>query len=356
MTLPRELFSNLLSLHQYRVPEEDFFTEVVAWLFSVCPDLLYSWMKECMEIDHPYTQSFIQTQTKFEALKGHEKGSKPDFVITLCKNGDQDVMTIESKIGSPEGKDQLVRYAGQLSKLKHARKRYLVYITRDYEFKDQKKIAEAGMGIEFKQLRWHQFYTFLAKQPKNIILAEVMKFMEEKEMTQITQISQSALIAFKHIPTVFEFFGSVLSEDIRTEYTKIFGEPGNPSDDLEYRRYTLSAWTNDWNFQLGFWMPGENDGEFPYLGATFEINADANFRTWQALAQRFKKIESETAASPFAWEGENLNEPNTWAHVPLWLPFDEILKEENHATSTRNHLFAFLNEARRVKRAYLRAI
>ena len=350
--MARDLFSNLLKLHAQPVPKENFFTEVVAWMFAAYPELLYAWVKECLEIDEQYHQSIVETQVDFEASKTYGQDCKPDILITLKTGASHDLLMIESKVSSKEGPDQLLRYAEQLT-LAEGSNRYLVYITRDYEPKDAELIKKKYPSVRFFQLRWYQFYQFLERQQSTTMIEEVLKFMQEHEMTKITTITPDKLQAFKFIPELFEYFDAVLYDDIADEFTRVFGKPGKPLEEIVYERYCLTSWVEDWNCQLGFWMPGEED-TLPYVGVTLEINADLGYRRWNNLARKLKQVELESAQSAFPWHGESLDTPNTWATISLLTPMSEILKEINNVDAAKRHLTACLKEAERVKQQYLR--
>jgi hypothetical protein len=145
------LLSRLLHFQGSIVRLEDFFTEIFAHLLSTYPDLCVAWLSEsgALPTDNKYSHVNVTTQTSFDALEDHRYSSRPDVVIELSESvsseivSDQDpdevpapltdVVFIESKVGSREGEDQLKRYAEQLVAIPHARRRKLVYVTRNYD-------------------------------------------------------------------------------------------------------------------------------------------------------------------------------------------------------------------------------
>ena len=76
-----------------------------------------------------------------------------------------DVVFVESKIGSREGQDQLMHHAVQLSAVPNVRHRRLVYITRDYDPKNEDEIVGGLRGsdapVGLVSLRWDGFYRTL---------------------------------------------------------------------------------------------------------------------------------------------------------------------------------------------------
>ncbi|MDQ3863514.1 MAG: DUF4268 domain-containing protein [Actinomycetota bacterium] len=149
------MLSRLLRFHGGTVRLEDFFSEIVAHLLSTYPELCLSWLNQygVLPTHEKYSHINITTQRPFDALEAHQHASRPDVVIELSEGfsaeaaHDQhsgevpvpptDVVFIESKVGSREGEDQLKRHAEQLSAIPDIRHRRLVYITRDYDPKDE---------------------------------------------------------------------------------------------------------------------------------------------------------------------------------------------------------------------------
>ncbi len=158
---------------------EDLFTEAVARLFERHPELCLSWLDDLGLITpvSPEDQRYIRvtTQKTFVALDEHDRGSRPDLIVKVHQTVEHtepensvEVVMIESKIGSIEGEDQLQRYAGHLSDMS-GKKKTLVYITRAYDPKVDTEITSKLDNVQFKQLRWHDFYRFLHSTEKDAL-------------------------------------------------------------------------------------------------------------------------------------------------------------------------------------------
>jgi hypothetical protein len=73
------LFNRLLKLHTGSVPLEDFFTELVAYLFQTNKGILYDWLIEIGLSDvKNYSDAYISTQKEFDPLDGDKTGINPD--------------------------------------------------------------------------------------------------------------------------------------------------------------------------------------------------------------------------------------------------------------------------------------
>jgi hypothetical protein len=154
------LFSRLLRLHTASVPLEDFFTEVVAHLFTTSPQTCLEWIERAQLSDSKYDQVHVSTQYVLDPLEHYIIGSRPDMLIELSDKQNTDAILIESKIGSREGSEQLRRYAELLHAMPDIKGKTLVYITRDFDPKSREEILTnlGGGSVRFVQLRWHDFY------------------------------------------------------------------------------------------------------------------------------------------------------------------------------------------------------
>src|SRR4028119_617584 len=95
------LFSRLLKLNTGSIRLEDFFTEIVAYLFSINKEILYTWLEYSNLLDtSTCLDAYISTQRSFAPLDIHITGSRPDIVIELVHETHRDIIFIESKIGS----------------------------------------------------------------------------------------------------------------------------------------------------------------------------------------------------------------------------------------------------------------
>ncbi len=92
-------------------------------------------------------------------------------MVELSTGLNTDVIFIESKIGSKDRNNALKRYAELLSNFPNVRHRILIYITRDYNSKEEIKTPAFNLEprVSFYQLRWHQFYARLQQHASDIL-------------------------------------------------------------------------------------------------------------------------------------------------------------------------------------------
>jgi hypothetical protein len=173
------LFGKLIQLHsdEHRCLE-DFHTEIVAHVLTSDFELTLQWLQKLgvtklCEAD----EIAVSTQQRLEPIEGlHSFGSKPDITIRLRNGLRIEVVFIESKVGSQEGHGRLSRYMDQLRALPGVDQRSLIFITRDYEPKDD---LSDGI-VRFVSARWSHLYHFLrAVESPSDTIRELLKFMKE---------------------------------------------------------------------------------------------------------------------------------------------------------------------------------
>lgn len=257
------LFARMIQLFPDSVRLEDLFTEAVARLFERRPELCLAWLEETdlisrgVEGEQRYVR--VNTQESFVRLEDHEVGSRPDMVLKVYHSRENDeaedlveCVLFESKVGSSEGRDQLKRYAIHLDVMRGDRKT-LVYITRAYDPKDPEEILEASRGVEFRQMRWHDFYKFLKTVEKDTLVEEVMLFMEEQGMARSHRFTTADLIALTGVPRAFEIFDETFGDEVRAELEEFAGNKvkgggafGPGQQIRAFRRYIMLAQLEGW--------------------------------------------------------------------------------------------------------------
>jgi hypothetical protein len=171
------LFQTLLRLYPDSVPQENVFTEIVAYLFRAYPDLLDAWLVHFnLTGQSGYPSAVIHTQSSFLRLEQHDSASRVDITFDLSDGQYTDTIFLEAKISAREGPSQLQRYAEHLAALPDRRKRILLYVTRDDE---HPWLTSIDPLVEFRHIHWYEFFRFLAAQPPNTLIQELIVYMKE---------------------------------------------------------------------------------------------------------------------------------------------------------------------------------
>ncbi|MBD2520992.1 PD-(D/E)XK nuclease family protein [Nostoc sp. FACHB-133] len=277
------LFSNLLNLHSGRKPLEDFFTEIIAYFLSLNNDILLGWLKHYSIIsDNNYSSIKISTQQEHKGLESHTEDSRLDIVVELSNDLSTDVIFIESKIGAKDGNNALKKYAEILSNLPNVRHRILIYITRDYDPKDEIKTPAFNLEpkVNFYQLRWHQFYARLQQYSTDILAQEILIFMRKNGMSHTNQFSPVDLLTMVNYNKTLNLMESTLGEEVQREFKLAFGGVINGAASMtqwrSYSRYIIYTKFSGDNLWCGlgyFNFNSDTLTEYPYLGIFLEVSA-----------------------------------------------------------------------------------
>jgi len=336
------LFTNLLNLHSAIKPREDFFTEIVAYFLSLNNDILLGWLKHHSILsDDNYSSIKISTQQEHKRLETHTEDSRLDIVVELSDGLNTDVIFIESKIGSTEGWRQLEKYAEILSKLKNVRHRILIYITRDYDPKDE--IKTPGFNLEakvnFYQLRWHQFYARLQQHATDILAQEILIFMRRNGMSTTNQFSSVDLLTMVNFNKTLILMQSTLSDEVKEEFKLAFGSVvGKAASmtqwrwDSRYIIYThLSPSTWDLWCGLGYFnLNPTNLTDYPYLGIFLQVSP--GFRERPKIIESMQKVIND---KPNIWTPVNLKVLPAWSGIFYRKSLQEFLSQENQLSAIK---------------------
>lgn len=352
------LLGKLLRLFPESVPLEDLFTEAVARLFETRPRLCLAWLRDAGLLasqDTDYVQESIRVESEraFSALEHHDTDSRPDLLVEVyrpSKDSTSDIAPIallmfESKIGSKEGPEQLRRYAEHLGRIEKFGNKALVYITRGYDPKDSDDVL-SGLDekLDFKQLRWHDFYRFLTTVEKDALVEEVMIFMEEQGMARSYHFATSDLLAISKVPRVFETIRRSTREDVKGELeaftgNKVKGQTHGLNHIRWDWRYIIIASLQDWDLFCFIGYTMDEPDELPGITVNLESRPNGVGRNVSVAVMR-------GIADREDWEDYNLENPSEWAGVYRWKSLADFLSEEDHVAAVKHF---FIESIRQLK-------
>lgn len=347
------LFSRLLNLNTGSIPLEDFFTELVAYLFSKNKEILYAWLKDLNLFDTSTDlNAYISTQREFEPLDGHFAGSRPDLLIEMHDGRSRSIIFIESKIASQEGYEQLSRYAEILNKLPGFHQKFLLYITRDFEPKDYAVIFKniPNSIVQFKQLRWHQFHRFLQSYASTMLVQEVIEFMNEHQMAHNNQFSSIDLITLSNFTKSLKLMEEAMWGEVSQRFEQVLGtikRQNNAFRELQYHgRYLMTAeMPNKWWCGLGFILRTTSPTDYPTIRLMLEVNPKSNCRA--EIIEVMKDI-----CKQHNWQGYGLNDANAWSSIFQERSLQSFLSEEDHIAAIKQFFLQTLDELEKIRNEY----
>ncbi|MBE9097042.1 PD-(D/E)XK nuclease family protein [Tychonema sp. LEGE 07203] len=348
------LFSRLLNLNTGSIPLEDFFTELVAYLFSTDKEILYSWLKNLNLLDiNIYLDAYVSTQREFEPLDDHRLASRPDILIELVDAKSRSIIFIESKIGSQEGYEQLSRYAEILHGISGFQHKFLLYITRDFDPKDKADIFKniSQSTVQFRQLRWHQFYRFLKSQADTMLVKEIVTFMDEYRMAHNNQFSSIDVIALANFTKSLKLMEETMWGEVSQRFEKVLGAIKQKSTALTqiqwHGRYLMTASmpSGRWWCGLGFILKTSHLTDYPIVRLVLEVDPNSPRRA--EIIETMKDI-----CEQYGWRGYNLDSSKDWAGIVRDKSLQDFLSEEDHVVAVKRFFLQALDELEKIKDQY----
>ncbi|MEA5600123.1 PD-(D/E)XK nuclease family protein [Nostoc sp. UHCC 0252] len=347
------LFTNLLNLHLGNKPREDFFTEIVAYFLSLNNDILLDWLKHHSIIsDDNYSNIKISTQQEHKALESHTEDSRLDIVVELSTGLTTDVIFIESKVGSRDDRNALEKYADILSNLPNIRHRILIYITRDYDPKEEIKTPAFDLEpkVNFYQLRWHQFYARLQQHSTDILAQEILIFMRKNGMSHTNQFSSVDLLTMVNYNKTLNLMESTLGEEVQREFKLAFGGVINGAASRtqwkwssRYIIYTRFSGNNFWCGLGYFNLNPDSSTEYPYLGICLEVSP--GFVERPKIIESMQKVIND---KPSIWTPENLTILPAWSAIFYRKSLQEFLSEKDQLSAIKDFFLKSIDELKNI--------
>lgn len=344
------LFGKLIQLHSDKHHRlEDFHTEIVAHVLASDSQLTLRWLQELGVTELREVDSIaVSTQQEFEPIKGlHSFGSKPDITIRVGNGTRVEVVFIESKVGSEEGQGQLSKYMDQLRALRGVAQRTLVFITRNYEPKEDL----SDENVRFFQARWSGFYHFLRiVEPPSDTIRELLKFMKENNMSQSNRFTPIELLALTNHRRARSLMDASMWENVVKKFAKVCGATASATKAMSqlriHNRYVMVAGHGDGyqiEFLLGYWFHDEQPSDSPTVEMNIQVNPKAAERP--AIANAMLKFSEATNAAARRWDHWNLSNDREWAGIGCGKNLEDFLANENHVEAITKWFEDVLDDA-----------
>ena len=205
-----------------RSPEEDFMTELIAYMFQNHRSILMSFLEEC-----GITQAGVESVTVSTQYVLNNSESRPDIAIKLTDgSGKQLIIFVENKIHAAEGPNQLQRYFSYLSEKRQDNmcSCYLIYITKNYDSKENLDFLSKNRNeVSFIQLRWWQVFQILKPHEDIEMIEEILKFMKERGLSMSRNFTSYDISTLMNMNRVREMVQESLSGKVEEMFNKISG-------------------------------------------------------------------------------------------------------------------------------------
>ena len=337
-----------------RIPTEDYFTEIFVHLMNEYQTILFNFVKTFNLAEIIPDSYVMQTQYTLREIRDHNCESRPDIYLELANDNRKEVIFFESKIGSSEGENQLKRYAEQLDdKFSKYNRRSLVFITRDYEKKEEKSISKDCINdVLFVQLRWYEIHRFLKQYEKETLIKEVINFMEVYNMDSNNQFTSVDILALTNFPRVRRMMDETMHGEVHERFQEVCGSISQHSACLtqlrDHNRYIY--WSNQENGMwcgYGYWFDTENINNYPKDGLILEISPTSEVRN--PVISAMKEI---VKTNLDRWEEFDLIGAKVWGRILQLKSLREIVSEEDHIYSIQEFFIDSIKELSNVKDNY----
>ncbi|HHX22692.1 MAG TPA: PD-(D/E)XK nuclease family protein [Thermoanaerobacterales bacterium] len=354
--------SLFLKLFRYRErknrsPEEDFMTELLAYILKNHTESLLSVLRELKVIKQDVEISNIYVDTQY-IIKGTENTceSRPDIIIRFKDCGKkQHFILMENKIDSQEGINQLSRYLSYLNEQNEkGTMGALIYLTKNYDNKEyiRNMSLDTEHQIKFIQIRWWQLYQILKRYQEVEIIRETLKFMKEKGLSMSRKFSEMDVKAFMNVNRIKEMLQEGLGGAVEEKYNLITGTRYSiTSADAELRntgRYIYMANQKDWFWiGIGYWVDGNLiNKEYPDLKVIIGV------KPYHEERDKIIKAFKDFSYSNELWSSFGLEDEESWAGIWRRISLKDLLVDDDHIGNIQQWFLEGLEDVEEFKNRY----
>jgi hypothetical protein len=324
---------------------EDFHTEIVAQVLRNSEPLTMEWLCSLRATTLEMPNSIkIRTQETFAALEQDQPGSRVDMVIRLIKDGQGEMIFIESKIDSTENPGQLEKYSGTIAKQEGFDKTRIIYITRDFQMPRPAPVIST---------RWSDFYQHLKAHVNSDGLANELKlFMEKNRMSQRNQFTAIDSLALGNFLAAKSLMDDTLWSGVHAEFEKILGKVSSRRQAVtqlsEHDQYIIYAeFGNDLGCLLGYWLPNDEPTKVASIGLTLQSNPKSSIR--KKVVSAFRDFASKTGNG---WQEDELDDEKAWGGIYKRRELHTFMAQPDHVKAIKDYLLSLLEEVKRFKKSH----
>ena len=327
------LFYNLHSLLRSGLDNkhEDYFTELFAEVLRD-KEAALEFLKQFIELNSDeISELSVATQKSYIKLHHHKLDSKPDMVIEFSSNKKKHVVFFENKIESLEGHKQLRRYADHLqTHLDNGCNVSLVYITKNYDPKNEIAEELRQENIPYIALRWYQVYRWL-QQRNNCYTEKVLNYMEGLKMDHSRRFTPNDIIVMQDMKKLFSMMDECMGGQVEEAFTKLYGKQAQSSVRLaqlrNHNRYVSYVYLNLNETARVFWGFSMAEDEYPNLLVFYEL--EPGYDNKMNELNRIKEFASENED----WVTYGCDDNSRWPGIKIEESIVTILQEDDHVTA-----------------------
>lgn len=341
------LFNTLLNLQlkNSNKPSEDYLTELFTYTLVSNDEIMLDFLKTFKVKHGKITEYYIHTQYRYSKLKGHSTDSAVDMAVFM----NQHTILIENKIDSDEGHKQLQRYAEHLNQ--QIGRKTLIYITRDYDPKDENIIFEnCKNDIQFIPLRWYQIFRLLQPYASgNLVINEILIFMKKKGLSSNKQFTPLDLLAL----TNFERVRRMLDQSMRGKASGTFEElmggisqhSASMTQIRDNDRYVyIKHKGNRIQILQGYWLNAFSLADYPHVALVVEVAPNSKKKA--EIREIFRAIAADKTNK---WIDFTTDDAKSWSSIQIIQTLNYFLHGDDHIQAIENFFLDCLKEFKNIK-------
>lgn len=346
------IFSRLYNLKKNsdKNPEEDFLTEVFAYLLDTNHELLISFLIHfnVLTSEEKVFVDSVEPQKYFDKLEGHDQSSRVDLVIHLRSH----IVFIENKVNSQQGNNQLKRYA-EILDVKFDIPKTLIFITKNFEQISHEHITSGCNSkklMKIIEIRWHEIHNFLLKNATDIDVAvQLIQFLEnDMNINSELQFNLSDLMAMKNVSRILKMMEKSIYGKVKTVFLeRLELKSQGILPEIQIRRenrYVYFHSGKGFHIVFGFFFDSISQYDYPRVG--IHLWREPNTEKTQDISS----VLNEIVANNSSWKSfDNLNNSTIWANIFIEKSIVEFLNTENNIESIENYLIECIEELSIVK-------
>ncbi|MBE7556914.1 MAG: PD-(D/E)XK nuclease family protein [Anaerolineales bacterium] len=340
------LFSRLFKYRssEKRIQQENFLTEIFAFLLENVPGLLPAFLNKCDIIVQNQPEKIrVESQLSFST---YPERIQPDISIRFSTDNQRWLVFIENKISAAEGEDQLKRYLSYLEKeAKNNTNCILLYVTR---FHDPKNIS--SMVVTFGQIRWWQIYEILATFEDNPFVTQTRLYMNENDLNMSRNFSFDHITAMMKWRTVREMMDTSLGDNVEKRFVEVTGG--------RYRTDWIEKNFREWwdyfhaigyllCFEMGYFIENSRDENYPEVGGAIIVQPEHPKRSQVVQALHGFNLRHNS------WElSENFTKEDEEVWIAKGRSLQEFLGMDDHISAIQRWFLEVLSDVEAFQKDY----
>jgi len=342
--------------------DEDYLTEIIFSYADHHPFEFVNWLRSIgvAELSESAALSIATQYHSPENIGDELPAKRPDMLVWLREGDRQQVIFVESKIGSGlSGDDQLQMYARILWKMSTTAKKTLLFITRDHFPQNAAKILQSippDQSPQFIQRRWYDFTKYIdiqLQRKPDILTYEILKYMKDRQLDMPNRFTPADIASLAGFTHALNAMRAVIDGEFESAFEKAFGSKLDTYDrDVRiakfgsYGQFVTPSKRSETIVSLGFYFNHERD-EYPVLYG--DISFDSRTKNKAEVGKALHECASKSGGR---WLEDGVTVTSAVGTIYSQTSLASFLSSEDHVSAMRQYLLDLLEEIVEIRRRH----